>query len=300
MRRILVTGGTTFVSRYTAEYFTRLGDEVYVLNRGTRPQSPGVHHICADRHALGDVLKGCRFDAVLDICAYTGADIDALLDGLGQFDTYIMISSSAVYPETAPQPFAEETLAGPNSIWGAYGTSKIDAENRLQSRVPEAYILRPPYIYGPMQNVYREPFAFECAEQGRIFRLPGDGGMKLQFLHVADLCRFMETLLRKKPAHRINNVGNGESVTAAQWARLCYEAVGVPFAAVGVGDEHPQRAYFPFHDYEYALDVTKQSALLPETVPLLQGLRESWAWFREHREGVNRKPMIAYIDENGI
>ena len=300
MRRILVTGGTTFVSRYTAEYFTRLGDEVYVLNRGSRPQSHGVHHICADRHALGDVLKGLAFDAVLDICAYTGTDIDALLDGLGQFGAYIMISSSAVYPEWASQPFTEETPVGPNSIWGAYGTNKIDAENRLRSRVPDAYILRPPYIYGPMQNVHREPFAFECAEQGRAFRLPGDGGMKLQFLHVADLCRMMEALLREKPSQHIYNVGNAESVTAAQWARLCYEAVGVPFEAVSVGKEHFQRAYFPFHDYEYALDVTKQAALLPETAPLLQGLRESWAWFQSHREDVNRKPMMAYIDENGI
>ena len=34
MRKILVTGGTNFVSRFTAEYFVKNGDEVYVLNRG--------------------------------------------------------------------------------------------------------------------------------------------------------------------------------------------------------------------------------------------------------------------------
>jgi len=33
MRKILVTGGTIFVSRYIAEYFAGKGDAVYVLNR---------------------------------------------------------------------------------------------------------------------------------------------------------------------------------------------------------------------------------------------------------------------------
>jgi len=300
MRRVLVTGGTTFVSRYTAEYFTRLGDEVYVLNRGTRPQSPGVRHICADRHALGDALKRYKFDAVLDICAYTGADVDALLDGLGDFGAHIMISSSAVYPEWAQQPFTEDTPVGPNSIWGAYGTNKIDAENRLRARFREAYILRPPYIYGPMQNVYREPFAFDCAEMGRAFRLPGEGKLPLQFLHVEDLCRFMDVLLREKPSQRVYNVGNPATVTAADWARLCYEAVDAPFTAVSVGEEHPQRAYFPFHDYAYVLDVTQQQVLMPGTVPLLQGLRASYAWYKQHRDSVNRKPLLDYIDKNGI
>ena len=30
---ILVTGGTTFVSRYTAEYFVKQGHKLFVLNR---------------------------------------------------------------------------------------------------------------------------------------------------------------------------------------------------------------------------------------------------------------------------
>ena len=29
MRKLLVTGGTVFVSRYVADYFARRGDEVY-------------------------------------------------------------------------------------------------------------------------------------------------------------------------------------------------------------------------------------------------------------------------------
>lgn len=38
MRKILVTGGTVFVSRFVANYFAGKGDDVYVLNRNSKPQ----------------------------------------------------------------------------------------------------------------------------------------------------------------------------------------------------------------------------------------------------------------------
>ena len=295
MGKILVTGGTVFVSRYVAEYFAKRGDQIFVLNRGSRPQSHGVTLIQGDRGNLGTVLKKYNFDAVLDVTSYTGADVEHLLDALGDFGAYILVSSSAVYPETLPQPFTEEQPGGPNSIWKAYGVNKLAAEEVLTRRVPGAYILRPPYLYGPMQNLYREPFVFECAEQKRPFALPGEGKMKLQFFHVEDLCRFIQILLEKRPENRIFNVGNPETVSVLRWVQLCYKVVGAPLKTIHMGPEHPQRSYFCFYDYEYTLDVTRQTALMPETKPLLQGLQEPYVWFRDHREAVVRKPYEEYL-----
>ncbi len=65
-KKVLVTGGTVFVSRYVAEYYVSKGAEVYVLNRGSKTQSDGVTLIQADRHALGDVLRGYHFDVILE------------------------------------------------------------------------------------------------------------------------------------------------------------------------------------------------------------------------------------------
>lgn len=59
---ILVTGGTVFASRFTAEYFVKKGHDVYVINRNSRPQSEGVKLINCDRHNLGDTLK--NFDLI--------------------------------------------------------------------------------------------------------------------------------------------------------------------------------------------------------------------------------------------
>ena len=89
--RILITGGTVFVSQAAAEYFLAAGHEVSVLNRGSRAQVPGVRHICRDRHDPSLRLQDERFDAVLDVTAYNARDIDALLDAVGDVEHLSLI-----------------------------------------------------------------------------------------------------------------------------------------------------------------------------------------------------------------
>ena len=84
MKKVLVTGGTIFVSRYIAEYYVAKGYEVYVLNRNSREQSKGVKLIQANRHNLGEVLRSFCFDVVIDT-AYNSDDINKLLDALGNY-----------------------------------------------------------------------------------------------------------------------------------------------------------------------------------------------------------------------
>ena len=276
---ILITGGTTFVSRYTAEYFVRKGHDVTVLNRGSRPQVHGVTHINRDRTRLGDLLAGRRFDAILDITAYTEEHVRTLAESGVTFDDYIFVSSSAVYPETNPRPFTEEQTCGHNSVWGDYGMNKLKAEQYLREKVPGAYILRPPYFYGIYENVYRE--------------------MRLQFFHVRDLCRFIEILLEKHPEQKIFNVGNKETVTVKEWVEICYRIVGKNPEFVSVDKSVFQRSYFCFHDYDYELDVSRQSELMPDTLPLEEGLREEFEWYRDNPDSVYRRnPYMEYIDNN--
>ncbi len=296
MARILVTGGTVFVSRAVAEYFAKQHD-VTVLNRGSRGQPDGVHHLCADRHALGTTLHGQRFDALIDVCAYDDRDVNDLLNAFDEPPAEIVfISSSAVYPETAPQPFREEGPAGENRIWGSYGMGKLRAEAALHRRRPDAYILRPPYLYGPGQNVYREGFVFDCALQDRPFFLPGAGDMPLHFFHVDDLCRVIEQVLLQHPADCILNVGNAETVSIRTFAEMCYRAAGKEARFIEVHDHPNQRDYFPFHNYAYQLEVSRCRRLLPVTVPLETGLAESFGWYIRHPEAVNRRPYINFID----
>lgn len=295
MKKILVTGGTVFVSRYIAEYYAQQGYDVYVLNRNSREQSKGVTLIQADRHNIGDILRNFHFDVVIDT-AYTSNDVESLLDALGSYEEYILISSSAVYPEYAPQPFQEEAPLAVNKYWGKYGTDKIEAEEILMKRNPNAYILRPPYLYGQMNNVYREAFVFDCALADRKFYLPKDGGMQLQFFHIHDLCRFIDILLKNKPSMHIFNVGNKDTISIREWIELCYRVVGKQVEFVNIYDDIEQRNYFSFYNYEYYLDVSMQDSLMPDTKPLYDGLKESFDWYKNNSDKVIKKPFFDYID----
>lgn len=299
MKKLLVTGGTAFVSRYIAEYYVKKGYEVFVLNRNTKEQSQGVHLIEADRNHPGELLRKFRFDVVIDN-AYTSQEVETLLNALGNYGDYILISSSAVYPETAVQPFTEDTPVSVNKFWRQYGTDKIEAESALLSQNPNAYIIRPPYLYGPMNQIYREAFVFECALAGRKFYLPGDGELKLQFYYIHDLCRFIDALLQKKPSSHIFNVGNKEVISIRKWAELCYKAAGKEAEFVNVYENIEQWKYFSFYDYEYYLDTTLHDSLLPETTPLSEGLKSSFEWYKNNLEKIERKEFIEYIDRNII
>lgn len=298
MKKILVTGGTTFVSRFVATYYVNKGYDVYVLNRNTKEQVQGVTLIEANRNNIGDKLRGIEFDAILDITSYTKEDVQNLIESLDIIKDYIFISSSAIYPETLSKPFKEEQEGGYNSIWQDYGINKLEAEKYIISRLPQGYILRPPYFYGPMENLYREPFVFDCAIENRKFYLPKEGLMKLQFFHVEDLCRFIDKILEVKPQEHIFNVGNTESVTIREWVELCYKAANREVEFVNVYNENNQRDYFCFHNYEYSLDVSKQNKYLDNTKDLLEGLKESYDWYVNNKDKVNKKDYMKYIDEN--
>lgn len=296
MKKILITGKTVFVSKYAAAWFSKKGYEVFVLNRGNHEQVSGVTLIKADRHTLGESLKNYYFDAVLDINAYNEIDIKNLLDGIGNFDDYIFISSGAVYPEYLQQPFCEEQQIEENKISTIYGKNKRKAEQYLQSRVPQAYILRPCYLYGPMQNLYREPFVFECAEKKRKFYIPEDGMKILQFFHVEDLCRLMEAILEKHPKFHIINAGNTEVVDINQYIELCYQVVGTKLEKVFVTDYPNQEDYFCFPEKQYKLDTGRQNQLLKEEKKLDTGLAESYEWYCKHETEIVRKEYISFID----
>ena len=246
-----------FVSKYVAEYFIKQGNEVYVLNRNTKQQPKGAKLLECDRRAPITKLKGLNFDAVIDVTAYTAQDINILLDGLESFNNYVMISSSAVYPQTLSLPFKVGDKCGPNKFWGAYGTNKLAAEEALLKRVPNAYILRPPYI-----------------------------------------CEFIEILLKKQPQQNIYNVGNSKVVSVREWVELCYAATGKAPVFKYVNDGTEQRNYFPFYNYAYYLDVVAQDKLKPCFIPLADGLKRAYAWYRIYGDEIKRKDYLIYISKN--
>lgn len=296
--KLLVTGGTVFVSRYLAEYFRDLGNEVYVLNRGSKPQSNGVIHIKGDRNNLGELLRNYYFDVVLDLTAYNKNDVINLNNAIGGYGTYIFLSSSAVYPEDLEMPFKESDKIGPNKYWTYYGLGKVEAEEYIKNNIKDYYIIRPPYLYGPMNNVYREAFLFECMDNNMSFYIPKDGKLKLQFFYIGDLAKFILKIIELKPKDRIYNVGNKDIIDVNEWVNLCQEILNKKTNIVYINDDVPQRSYFPFLDYSYTLDIKKQGKILKELTPLKEGLIASYNWYKDNKNLVRRKPLIEFINDN--
>ncbi len=59
-----------------------------------------------------------------------------------------------------------------------------------------------------------------------------------------------------------------------------------------------RRNIFCFYDYEYNLDVSRQTKLMPVTKPLEEGLKEEFEWYKNNPDSVySRKPYIKFIDE---
>lgn len=296
MKNVLVTGGTVFVSKTIAQFYVSKGYSVYVLNRGTKEQVLGSTLIRADRNELKDELKDIHFDLVVDT-AYTAHEIEGLFEALDSFDQYVFISSSAVYPETSLQPFKESTEVGYNKIWKSYGENKIEAERRLMELVPSAYILRPAYIYGPHNNVYREAFVFDCAMNDRVFYLPKDGSLNLQFYYIDDLCNLIYEIEQSKPSEHIINVGNKDAMSVKEWVTMCYEACGKKAEFEYVYDIE-NKFFFSFSEYQYHLDVLVQESIYEYTTPLKEGIEASLKWYMKNEESVSKRPYIQYIDEN--
>ena len=57
-----------------------------------------------------------------------------------------------------------------------------------------------------------------------------------------------------------------------------------------------QRKYFSFYAYEYYLDVSSQYSLMDDPKPLELGLEESFNWYINNIDKVNKKPFIEFID----
>lgn len=115
-------------------------------------------------------------------------------------------------------------------------------------------------------------------------------------IHVQDLCRFIDILLELKPSQHIFNVGNKEAISVRKWVELCYKVAGKQATFVNVHQDIEQRNYFSFYAYEYYLDVSSQYELMDKVKPLEHGLEESFSWYVNNRDKVNKKSFIEFID----
>ena len=207
----------------------------------------------------------------------------------------LLIGSSCVYPKLAAQPITEDALlSGPleaTNEW--YAVAKIAGIKLCQAyrrqHGDDFISAMPTNVYGPgddfdleTSHVVAALIAKAHAAKRRgdaTLEVWGTGTPRREFIYVDDLADALVHVLAHYSDAAPINIGCGEDVTIADFARLVCEVVGFE-GGLRFDDTKPDGTP------RKLLDVAKLDALgWRAPTPLQDGLARSYAWFRENAAG---------------
>jgi GDP-L-fucose synthase len=154
----------------------------------------------------------------------------------------MFLGSSCIYPKLAPQPLREDSLlTGPLEATNEpYAISKIAGVKMVEayrSQYGSDFInVMPTNLYGPGDNYHPEHShvvaalirRFHEAKQSgaRNVVVWGTGTPRREFLYVDDLADACVHLMRNYSDEGLINIGCGEDITIAEFARVVADVVG--------------------------------------------------------------------------
>jgi dTDP-glucose 4,6-dehydratase len=210
---------------------------------------------------------------------------------------FLHVSTDEVYGTLGPTGlFEEETRYAPNS---PYAASKASADHLVRAYVHTyglpALVTNCSNNYGPYQFPEKLiPLMILNAIEGRPLPIYGDGGNIRDWLHVADHCEGLLLVLERGRVGEKYNIGGGNERTNLDIVdRLCEVLDDLCPSASNAsmkGRIYQDLKSFvpdrPGHDRRYAIDASKIRAELGWTPrhTFEQGLRETVAWYLEHRD----------------
>jgi nucleoside-diphosphate-sugar epimerase len=300
--KVLVVGGTRFMGVETVERLLERGHDVTLFNRGTRPGlwAGRVRELRGDRTdptSFGQ-LAGGLFDGLIDFCAYTARDSEALLRVQGNVPRLVHISSGTVYRLDPRLPWAEETPYGPAEIWGEYARGKIECERVLQAqRSPETATtaVRLPWVLGPRSYADRGAFVLNRLLDHEELLLPGDGKALQQFVSATQAAHSIVAILEQfDRGWRAFNIASPGYASLEGFVHTCAAVAGVAArirrvgrGATGTGSPVfvMTDAVFPFPNENYLLDLSASTSA--GVAPLPTTLEEM---LRSELEDLNANP----------
>ncbi len=303
----LVIGGTQFIGRAMVAELLKNGHSVTILHRKpTHDLGRRVKNICADRNdpkAIKTALAGKSFDAVFDNVydwerGTSATQVEAAARAVqGPLERYIFMSSVAAYGDGLNHH--EGDALAPDDAPDLYVRNKATSERalfRLHQRIGLPVVtLRPPFIYGPENPLYREAFFWDRLRAGRQIILPGDGRRLMQFVYVKDLVQAAMRALKESAAigHAFN-VANPRPVSQielvealAAAAKTTAKLVRIPREYIFRKGGHPMGPKMYFGMY---LDVPPITMVTAKAQRMLKfkptdfgaGLKETYRWYTRH------------------
>lgn len=231
--RILILGGTAFLSSEIARQALAAGHRVTCLARGSAAQPPeGVQWVQADRSLGANAYDGASgvWDAVVEVARDTVQAEGALAVLAGRAGHWTFVSSCSVYADhSTPGAREDATLlpplpAGMESTTENYGESKSAIEQATLAAVGDkAHLCRAGLIGGPGDATDRYGYwpARFARDNGPVL-VPDIAGHPTQVIDVRDLARWILDAAQKGVTGALNAVGDqvpfGDYVAAARTA----------------------------------------------------------------------------------
>jgi nucleoside-diphosphate-sugar epimerase len=201
--KVLILGGTVFLSRAVAVHARDRGHEVACAARGVSGAPPdGVRFVRIDRSLPDGLapLAGLQFDAVVDIARQSVTQVRAAVHALGEHAAHwTYVSSRSVYAEKAtPGQTATATVvdaaddATDEDDPTNYGRLKVAAERCvLDALADRAFVPRPGLIVGEGDVSDRYGYWPARMSRGGDVLCPGDPNTRVQWIDVADLATWI-------------------------------------------------------------------------------------------------------------
>ena len=209
-----------------------------------------------------------------------------------EVEKLLFLGSSCIYPREAGQPMREEDLLSgklePTNE--AYAIAKIcglklcDAYRR--QRGDDFITVLPSNVYGPGDNFHPEDshvmagllrrFHEAQAAGAREVVVWGTGRPRREFLHADDLADACVLLMERYSEEAPINIGTGKDLSIRELAELIAEVVEYK-GAIRFDSSRPDGVERKMLD-----DARLRGLGWAPSIPLEEGVRRTYAWYREH------------------
>ena len=303
-QRILLLGGSGFISGALARRAVAQGHKVWTVTRGHRSLPKGTHPLTADINDRASMEEAVRsvdgnWEIVVDCIGreerHGQQDVELFRNRTPHL---VFVSTSCVYSpdkhvfprptdgdlyyEDDGQPLDREEM----SYWRWYALSKRRAERAIieGDRGQMAWtIVRPTHVYGPGSKLGCLPFAFRDPDlvakiqSGKTLHLVGNGHFLQQPIFVTDLVEMILSFVGNQKTHgQIYNGAGPDIVESRTYYELIGEALGtsVQIQEESVSEyleEHPAEANYVCHRF-YDTRNIKQSDVKAPSTAIAEGL----------------------------
>ena len=304
--RLLVLGGTVFLSRAIAEEAVRRGHEVTCACRGASGSVPeGATHVPWDRTEAvpSSLVDGVPFDAVVDVArhpSWVRSAVAAFPD-----PHWVFVSTISVYtddstpggtvdtlPTHEPIHTDEDVMSGPH----VYGAMKMGCEQAVTEGASSSVVVRPGLIVGPRDRSGRFSYWPARVADGGEILAPGSPDEAVQVIDVRDLAAWLVHCAEARTTGLFH--GTGRVTSRAEFLDAIADGVGLDgpdrrwtwvdqdfLAAHDVEPWDGPRSlpvWLPQPDYAWlmSVDVEASYAAGLRTRPLADTARDTLAWLR--------------------